>query len=114
MLDWEGQLVEPKRKPQKIILETIEEEAALVSSLHISDQEENYLTSLLADSENEETPTTTGTSSFDQAFSLRVEDGEFMMSIGSTRARYSEFLVDPEDDIPSVPGARRHACDGRR
>lgn len=97
MLGWDGEMVEPKSCEHKIIIDDITETAGLVSSLHISDEENEYVSSLLPDVE----PPMHGGSSFEHALSLRVEDGDFMMSIGSTTAHSGEFLFDEADGLPS-------------
>jgi hypothetical protein len=120
MLDWEGNMI-AKRDRSQILLSGVHEDTALAASVQISGIESNIIDDLLqrsnADSEekvhprwkpvplaaNEVSSVLAGISPLldDQALYERLQArsdlGKFKVSIGSTDASSSKFLVDDND-----------------
>jgi len=101
MLDWEGNMKQPKDRV-RVVIDDIPEDEAMVSSLLISDAEWARVDSLLMhpDPSDEEEPVTL---SFDQALSQKAGEGDYKMSIGSTfaKANRPELVSDTEDESMS-------------
>ena len=86
MLDWEGNMKPLKERAVRVVLDEIPDDEAMVSALHVCPEEGAYIDALLSD----ETDLQPGNAvpgeelSLEEALSSRAEDGDFMMSIGST------------------------------
>ena len=125
MLDWEGNMIEKKHRTQ-ILLSDIQEDAIMAASLQISSIESNVINELLVRSSNdseekvlpcwkqvpseadEVSSVLAGISPIlnDQHLYQRLQQrsdmGRFGMSIGSTNASSSEFLVHDDDSTTEI------------
>lgn len=81
MLDWEGNLKPPKEREVRIVLDDLPVDQLMASALHIGTSEEAVVDASVCITRDA------------GALSARAEQGNFMMSIGSTTVSKLPVLV---------------------
>ena len=105
MLDWEGNMKPLSQREVRVVLDEIPEEDAMVSALHICPREEATIDALLSQDTEPGDDDTGSNLAFDQALLKRAEQGEYMMSIGSTSTNNKDYVLsDTDDETVSVSG----------
>lgn len=111
MLDWEGNLKPVKDREVRIVLDEIQEEETMESSLCISTMEGAFI-DVLMDHPEDDNSGMDGGRSFADALCQRAESGDFMMSIGSTHVSDEPTLVSLGEDEDSIDGSTESGIDG--
>ena len=110
MLDWEGNMKPVKDREVRVVLDDVPVDEALASALSLCPQEGAMIDTLLSDDVKPEIVPGEPLS-FDAALSQRGDDGNFMMSIGSTTAHDSIYLETVEEDEDESEDESVVSCD---
>ena len=103
MLDWEGNITAAKDRQVKVMLDVLEDDEAMVSSMAVTPEENAHIDAVFADDSECSDGSSSGSGLF-ELIQQRAATGDFMMSIGSTNAADNgPYLV--SDDDHSVDGS---------
>ena len=103
MLDWEGNITAAKDRQVKVMLDVLEDDEAMVSSMAVTPEENAHIDAVFADDSECLDESSSGSGLF-ELIQQRAATGDFMMSIGSTNAADNgPYLV--SDDDHSVDGS---------
>ncbi len=97
LLDWEGNMRQPRDRSVQVVLDSIPEDEAIASELHIGPSEQAMVDELMPTAPTEqrhEEP-------LFRALSCRASTGDFQMSIGSVTARLESLHLVEETDQSS-------------
>ena len=86
MLDWEGNIKPSKDREFRVVLDGIEEDQTMTSSLHIGSMEGAVVNARMSSHTTVDDNDSVDGMTFYDALHSRGKDGDYMMSIGSTFA----------------------------
>ena len=101
LLDWEGNIKPSKDREFRVILDGIEEDQTMTSSLHIGSMEGVVIDARMSSHTMVDDDDSVDGMSFYDALYSRAKDGDYMMSIGSTFASDLPTLEAVSEDSDS-------------